>query len=121
MANREVPGTAGNETQLIRVEKSAEAADRYIIEHSSASDLIVTRDLPLARLLVERGNTVLNDRGDVYSTENVGERLSLRNFMYHLRRQGLVLPAGRSFGRRELQAFANAFDRELTRLLRNDY
>lgn len=120
VANRAVPGAEGEGVTFVRVGRSAGAADEYIVENSEAEDLIVTRDVPLARRLVDRGATVLNDRGDVFSEENVGERLSVRDFMYELRSRGLVLPSGRSFGRRETQAFANAFDRELTRLLRSE-
>ena len=121
VANRELPEGEGEGTRFVRVERAEGAADSYIIDSSAVDDLVVTRDLPLARLLVERGSTVLNDRGDVYTAENVGERTSMRDFMYELRRQGLAVPAGRSYGRRELHAFANALDRELTRLLQRGY
>ncbi len=119
MANRKVPGVE-TESQVL-VGRHEGAADSYIVENSQPNDLVVTRDIPLAKQLVDRGNTVLNDRGDVFSPENVGERLSIRNFMYHLRNTGLLFPTERTFGQREVQAFANSFDKELTRLLRGDY
>lgn len=121
VANRDVPGIEGAESKLVKVGRFEGAADEHILEHSTPRDLIVTRDIPLARRLVDRGNTVLNDRGDIFTNENVGERLSLRNFMYHLRSVGLLSVGERSFSAKEVQSFANSFDRELTRLLRNCY
>lgn len=120
VANRAVPGVEEGD-QLVIVGKGEGAADDYIFDHSDRSDLVVTRDIPLAKRLVDRGTTVVNDRGDVFTTENVGERLSVRNFMYQLRNSGLLMPTEGSFGPKEVQAFANAFDRELTRLMRNGY
>ena len=74
---------------------------------------------PLAAELVELKASVINDRGDVFTTENIRERLSIRDLMKDFRDAG-IMPAGdKSFGKRETQLFANAFDRELTRLLKN--
>ena len=47
-------------------EATADAADNYIVEHCGENDVAVTRDIPLASRLVEKGITVLNDRGVVY-------------------------------------------------------
>lgn len=102
---------------FIEVSESPEAADRYLVEHAETGDLAVTRDIPLAAELVDSGLIVLNDRGDVYSTENVRERLSIRDFMKELRSRGEYEMPGRGYSNREVQAFAAAFDRELTRCL----
>ncbi|HUX22480.1 MAG TPA: DUF188 domain-containing protein [Spirochaetia bacterium] len=119
VANRDIPGVVP--ADLVVVGREEGAADAHILEHSGLRDLVVTRDIPLAKELVDRGRTVLNDRGEIFSPENVGERLSIRNFMYHLRKSGLLHSTERTYGQREQQAFANSFDKELTRLLRADY
>ncbi len=110
----------GQGVELILVEGGPEAADDRIVELASAGDLAVTRDLPLAERLADAGVTVLNDRGEVFSTENVRERRSLRDRALELRALGLAPPSGRArtWGPRELKAFADAFDRELNRALR---
>jgi len=89
-------------------------ADEAILVAASADDLVITHDIPLAARLVEKGATVLNDRGARFTTENVRERLSTRDFIKELRDAGLHAERPRSFGRAEIQEFANAFDRELT-------
>lgn len=103
--------------EMVEVPGSPEAADEYIIHRVEAGDMAITRDIPLAASLVERGVIVLNDRGSVYSRENVRERLSIRNFMKGLRDSGVYEMPSRSYSNSEVHAFAAAFDRELTRCL----
>jgi hypothetical protein len=94
-------------------------ADEIIVAQSEAGDLAVTRDIPLAARLVENDVVVLNTRGEVYTAENVRARLSERDFMYELRSSAAYAEPGRRYGAREVQAFANAFDRELEKRLKS--
>ncbi|GJG85959.1 UPF0178 protein [Gemmatimonadetes bacterium T265] len=102
----------------VRVEGGPDTADRHIAEHAAAGDVAVTADIPLAALLVPRGVTVIDPRGEEYTAERVGERLSVRNFMDGLRGAGVETGGHGTYGPREKQAFANALDRALTRALR---
>jgi len=102
----------------IRVDGGPDVADRYIAEHASSGDVAVTADIPLAALLVPNGVVVIDPRGEVYTTESIGERLSVRNFMDGLRGAGVETGGHAAYGAREKQAFANALDRALTRALR---
>lgn len=99
----------------VRVEGGPDVADRYIAEHASAGDVAVTADIPLAALLVPKGVIVIDPRGEVYTEESIGERLSVRNFMDGLRGAGVETGGHAAYGPREKQAFANALDRALTR------
>jgi hypothetical protein len=92
-------------------------ADDHMAASAQAGDLAVTRDLPLAERLAERGLRVLNDRGDVFTADNARERRSLRDRALELRALGLAPESKRrsSWGRRELKAFADALDRELAK------
>jgi uncharacterized protein YaiI (UPF0178 family) len=102
----------------VRVEGGADVADRYIAEHAVAGDVAVTADIPLAALLVPKGVVVLDPRGEEYTAESIGERLSVRNFMDSLRTTGVETGGHAPYGAREKQAFANALDRALTRAAR---
>jgi uncharacterized protein len=102
----------------VRVDGSADAADRYIAEHAEAGDVAVTQDIPLAALLVPKGLAVIDPRGEVFTPESIGERLSLRNFMEGLRSDGVNTGGHGAYGARERQAFANALDRAVTRAMR---
>ena len=102
----------------VRVEGGPDVADAYIAEHSVAGDVAVTADIPLAALLVPKGVVVIDPRGDEYTPEVIGERLSVRDFMDSLRSTGVETGGHAPYGQKEKQAFANALDRALTRAMR---
>lgn len=99
----------------VRVEGGPDVADRYIAEHAAAGDVAVTADIPLAALLVPNGVIVIDPRGEEYTTETIGERLSVRNFMEGLRSTGVETGGHASYSAKDKQAFSNALDRALTR------
>jgi uncharacterized protein YaiI (UPF0178 family) len=102
----------------VRVDGGPDVADRYIAEHSEPGDVAVTADIPLAALLVPRAVFVLDPRGEEYTAESIGERLSVRNFLDGLRGAGVETGGHGAYGPRDKQAFANALDRVLTRARR---
>ena len=102
----------------VRVDGGPDVADLYIAEHAVIGDVAVTQDIPLAALLVPKGVVVIDPRGDEYTAESIGERLSVRNFMDNLRSTGVDTGGHSSYGAREKQAFANALDRALTKARR---
>jgi uncharacterized protein len=102
----------------VRVEGGPDVADLYIAEHAVAGDVAVTADIPLAALLVPKGVVVIDPRGEEYTTETIGERLSVRDFMDGLRSTGVETGGHASYGAKDKQRFANALDRALTRARR---
>lgn len=100
----------------VRVDGGPDVADRYIAEHAAEGDIAVTADIPLASLLVQKRVVVIDPRGEEYTAESIGERLSVRNFMEGLRGAGVETGGHGAYGAREKQAFANALDRALARL-----
>lgn len=103
----------------VRVDGGPDVADRYIVEHATSGDVAVTADIPLAALLVPKGVVVIDPRGEQYTLETIGERLSVRNFMDGLRGSGIETGGHAAYGPRDKQAFANALDRVLTRAMRS--
>jgi len=102
----------------VRVDGGPDVADQYIIDHAEAGDLVVTQDIPLAAILVPKLVAVLDPRGEEHTPETIGERLSVRDFMEHLRGTGAITGGPPPFDARAKQAFAAALDRVLTRMLR---
>ena len=102
----------------VRVDGGPDVADRYIAERAEPGDVAVTADIPLAALLVPKGVVVIDPRGEEYTVESIGERLSVRNFMDGLRGAGVETGGHAAYGAREKQAFSNALDRALTRARR---
>jgi len=98
---------------LIQVEQGADVADSYIVENLQANDIVITADIPLAALIVEKGAIGINPRGELYTEENVRERLSMRDFMQELRDNGLNSGGPAPFGVKDKERFANTLSREL--------
>ncbi|TFG64711.1 MAG: DUF188 domain-containing protein [Spirochaetales bacterium] len=117
VANRPLDLPESPDIRLIPVSTEKGAADIYICANAGHEDLVITRDIPLARKLLEQEVTVINDRGTVFSMENIKERLSERNYMYELRTAGLVPRSKAGFGDRETRAFAAAFQKSLHSLI----
>ena len=102
-----------------RIGMDPEAVDLYITENAQAGDVACTQDIPLASTLVSRGVVVISTRGELFTEDNIGERLSIRNFMQDLREAGSITPGPRQFGRKDMQRFADALDKVLTSLLKS--
>jgi uncharacterized protein YaiI (UPF0178 family) len=100
----------------VRVAKGFDVADRQIIEQIQPGDLVITADIPLAAEVIGRGAHALDPRGELYSEDNVRDRLALRNLMQELRSTGELLGGPAPFSQNNRQRFANHLDHFLTRL-----
>jgi uncharacterized protein YaiI (UPF0178 family) len=117
VANSRMPLPLGTTTvTAVRVEGGPDVADRYIAEHAVAGDVAITADIPLAATLVAKQVIVIDPRGQLHTTENIGERLSVRDFMESLRSTGIETGGPSPYTLRDKQAFASALDRVLTRM-----
>lgn len=110
-----------HETDLIEsivVEEGFDVADNYIAEHASPDDLVITADIPLAARIVAKGGVALDPRGELYTEDNVGERLSIRDLMMELRDGGFVQGGPSAFSLTDRQRFASSLDRLLTQMIK---
>lgn len=99
--------------RTVQVPAGFDVADNYIVQHMSAGDLVITADIPLAAEVIEGQAHAINPRGDFYTTENIKQRLTMRNFMEELRSTGQVSGGPPPLNHTDRQAFANALDRFL--------
>lgn len=115
VANRALPTPPSRLIKAVQVGAGFDLADHYLLQHAANTDLVITADIPLAALLIERGVPALNPRGELYTENNVRERLSIRNLREELRSAGVLGGGPPPYGDRDKQAFANGLDRWLTR------
>jgi uncharacterized protein YaiI (UPF0178 family) len=115
-ANRVIPGIGNAEMEICPNRENS--ADDRIVELSQEGDIVITRDVPLAKRLVEKGTSALDDRGRVFTRDNINEMLSLRNFSVSLAENGLGIERKPGYGKKELKSFADNLDRILTRSLK---
>lgn len=99
----------------VQVPNGADVADAEIVERLAPGDLVVTGDIPLAALVLEKGGFALNPRGDFYTKDTIAQQLTMRAFMEELRSGGVDTGGPSAFSQADRQQFANALDRHLAR------
>jgi len=119
VANKPLRTPPSPHIRSLQVPGGIDVADNRIVELAQSGDLVITADIPLAAAVIGKGGQALNPRGELYTRENIGERLALRNFLGELRNTGVMTGGPASLGLGDRQAFANQLDRILTRFQQN--
>lgn len=105
---------------FVQVGQGFDVADNVIVQGLQPGDLVVTQDIPLAAEVIEKGGIALNPRGELYTPENIRQRLNMRDFMESLRSSGIQTGGPAALNQNDRQAFANQLDRLLTKHLQNE-
>ncbi|MCX7117928.1 MAG: YaiI/YqxD family protein [Legionellales bacterium] len=113
VANSQVAIPPSRFISMVQVAKGFDQADNHIVQHMMAQDLVITADVPLAALVVERHGLALNPRGELYTENSMKQRLSLRDMREELRGTGVHVGGPSILSMKEKSAFANALDRVL--------
>lgn len=118
VANAPLPVKRSPLVKTIQVSQGFDVADNYISQHVTLDDLVITQDIPLAAELVEKGVIALNPRGELYTEDNVKQRLAMRNIAEELRSVGQISGGQNKFSDKDKQHFANALDKWLQKAKR---
>lgn len=102
--------------RCVQVAAGFDMADNYIVQQAQPGDLVITQDIPLAAELVEKGVTALNPRGELYTHDNVRQRLNVRDFMETMRASGEHGGGPAPFSQQDRMRFANALDKWLAKV-----
>lgn len=101
--------------RALQVPAGPDAADLEIVRLAQAGDLVVTADIPLASLVLDKQAYALNPRGDFFTADNIAQQLTMRAFMEALRSGGVDTGGPAPYGNADRQNFANQLDRHLAR------
>lgn len=115
VANKLLRTPASPFIRAIQVPRGFDVADNEIARQVQPGDLVITADIPLAAQVIERGGHALDPRGEVYTSDNIRERLTMRDFMDELRASGVDTGGPSSFSQSDRHAFAKQLDQFLTR------
>ena len=115
VANQPISIPASTRIRAVQVERSLDAADHYIVKTAVAGDLLITADIPLAADAIDQGVFVISPRGEEYSSDNIRQRLNMRDFLDTLRGSGIMSGGPAPWSNQDSQTFANALDRFLAR------
>lgn len=103
--------------KAVQVEKGFDVADHYIADQVEPGDLVITADIPLANDVIQHKALALNPRGEMYTNDNIKQRLAMRDMMDQLRSSGIQTTGPKPLHPRDIQKFANALDRYLTKMI----
>ena len=115
VANHAIPVPRSPHIRTIQVASGFDVADNYIVQQAESGDLVITADIPLAAEIVDKDCLALNPRGELYTVENIRQRLNMRDFMDTLRGSGIDTGGQAPFSQSDRMAFANQLDRLLAR------
>ena len=107
--------------KTVQVPAGFDVADNEIVRRVSAGDLVITSDIPLAAEVIEKGGHALSPRGEMYSTENIGARLNMRDFMDTMRASGIDTGGPPVLSQSDRQKFANYLDQLLTKHMKEPH
>jgi len=116
VANQALSTPSSTNINTLQVPRGFDVADDEIVKRLDAGDLVITSDIPLAAEVIAKGGHALSPRGEMHTTENIGARLNMRDFLDTMRSSGVEMGGGpAAFSQRDKQTFANELDRFLTK------
>ena len=113
VANQPMHTPRSRYIRSIQVAAGFDVADNHIVQQAEPGDLVITADIPLAAEVIAKGCLALDPRGELYTEENVRQRLNMRDFMDTLRSSGVDTGGPASLSQTDRRAFANQLDRLL--------
>ncbi|MDA0275703.1 MAG: YaiI/YqxD family protein [Proteobacteria bacterium] len=102
--------------RALQVPHGFDVADNEIAKRVAQGDLVITADIPLAAEVVAKGGHALNPRGELYTPENIRERLETRDFLAKLRETGVQTGGPAPLDNTDKKRFADQLDRLLAKL-----
>jgi uncharacterized protein len=115
VANQRLAVIRSRYIKSISVPAGPDVADDRIVELVEPGDLVITADIPLADRVVAKGAYAINPRGELYTEENIKDRLATRDLLTELRSGGEITGGPQTFNQKDRRAFADQVDRFLTR------
>lgn len=122
VANRNIPFSLSDSLfSMIVCPNEEGAADNYIVSNAEKKDLVITRDLPLAKRLIEKEIDVINDRGKIFYQENLEKMLTQRNLNMLMSAAGIKSNGRKdSYGKKEIYEFSNCLDKILSKKIKEN-
>jgi uncharacterized protein YaiI (UPF0178 family) len=113
VANQAIQIPRSETVTMLQVSSGFDVADNEIVKRLSPGDIVITSDIPLAAESIEKNALALSPRGELFTTDNIKARLTMRNFLDTLRSSGVQTGGPSAFSQRDRQAFANQLDKLL--------
>lgn len=108
----------GPHVKGILVSNAFDAADDWIAAEVKPRDLVITADILLAARCLEQGALVLGPTGKIFSADNIGTALAMRELNAHLRETSEITGHNPPFSARDRSQFLQAMEEIIQRIKR---
>jgi len=113
VANQAIGIQTSTRIHFLQVLSGADQADKEIVDRMNSNDIVITQDIPLAALVIEKGGIALHPRGEVFTESNIKARLHLRDFMDTLRGAGVQTGGPPPISERDKREFSSSLDQTI--------
>ncbi len=100
------------------VRDGLDAADDWIVEHVSPSDIVITADIPLASRCLKKGAVVIGTTGKPFTDANIGPALATRDLLSDLRGAGEITGGPPPLTKRDRSRFLQSLDEAIQSIRR---
>ena len=104
--------------ERIIVSDAFDAADDWIAEAATGSDVVITADILLADRCLKAGAIVISGNGKPFTAASIGSAIATRAIMADLRAGGDQIGGPAAFTKADKSRFLQALDEALVRLAR---
>ena len=117
VANQPLHVPKSRHIRMLQVPSGFDVADNEIVKRCKVGDLVITSDIPLAAEVIGNGCRALSPRGELYSADNIGARLNMRDFMDTMRASGIDTGGPAALSQSDRKLFAGHLDKLLSEQL----
>lgn len=104
--------------EMVLVDRNLDAADDWIAERASDSDIVITADIPLADRSLKNGAVVIDPRGRLFTADSIGSALANRELMSQLREMGTMTGGPAPFTQKDRSQFLQTLDQCIQKIRR---
>ena len=117
--SRPIRPSQNPQIKMIIVAEGADAADDWIAERITQSDICVTNDIPLASRCLKKNARALAANGKLWTDNNIANALAGREVGRYLRETGVNTGGPPPFSKADRSRFLNALDAVVQAALRD--
>ncbi len=104
--------------EKVVVSEGADEADNWIADNINENDIAITADIPIAKRCLEKNAVAIGPTGRVFSTENIGMAMAMRDLKAHLRETGESKGYNASFTKQDRSNFLQQLEKSINELKR---
>jgi uncharacterized protein YaiI (UPF0178 family) len=110
VSNSNIKAPQDKVVEMIVVNDHLDAADDWIVEHITETDVVVTADIPLASRCLKKGARALDPKGRVFTEDSIGGVLANRDIMTFLRDLGNMTGGPPPYSKQDRSRFLQRLD-----------